>query len=193
MTILAFFFLLWPGEYTGGASNTVPFCFQDVQLFIGLTRIDLVMANIEFLHQATFGTLTFTNQKNGIRNKVIGHDSSGDPVLLCPVKALIRCVVHLRLHNALPTTPLAMCYQVASPQPILPHHITEALQTAVLNLGPTLGFLPDDGATALLCANVDDCHISLLGQWQQKMNDFSHKMLHGSTSNLIPNQKVSSY
>jgi len=214
MTILAFFFLLRPGEYTGGSSDTVPFRFQDVQLFIGPTRLDLATASIASLRQATFGTLTFTNQKNGVRNEVIGHASSGDPVL-CPVQALIRCVIHLRMHNAPPTTTLATWYQDDHPQPILPRHITDALRTAVTILGPTLGFLPEDvsarclraaGATALLCADVDDCHISLLGRWrsdemlrylhlstQQKMKDFSRKMLHGGAFNLIPNQLVPSY
>jgi hypothetical protein len=72
MTILAFFFLLRPGEYTCGSSDTVPFRFQDVQLFIGPTRLlDLVTASIASLRQATFGTLTFTNQKNGVTMKLL--------------------------------------------------------------------------------------------------------------------------
>jgi hypothetical protein len=214
MTILAFFFLLRPGEYTGGSSDTAPFHFQDVHLFIGPTRLDLATASITSLRQATFGTLTFTNQKNGVRNEVIGHASSGDPVL-CPVQARIRRVIHLRMQTSPPTMPLATWYQDDHPQPILPRHITDALRTAVMILSPTLGFLPEDvlacclhaaGTTALLCADVDDCHISLLGRWrsdemlcyihlstQQKMKDFSHKMLHGGVFNLIPNQLVLSY
>jgi hypothetical protein len=82
-------------------------------------------------------------------------------------------------------------------------------------IGPSLGYLPFDvsarclraaGATALLCADVDSCHIQLLGRWssdemlrylhlqaQPLMKDFSRKMLHGGAFTLIPNQLVPSY
>ena len=35
ISLLAFFFLLRPGKYTGTNSETSPFCFCDVQLFVG--------------------------------------------------------------------------------------------------------------------------------------------------------------
>jgi hypothetical protein len=35
MILLAFFFLLRPGEYTGNSSNTTPFTLGDSQLFLG--------------------------------------------------------------------------------------------------------------------------------------------------------------
>ena len=35
MIIIAFFFLLRPGEYTNNNSNSTPFHLEDVQLFIG--------------------------------------------------------------------------------------------------------------------------------------------------------------
>jgi hypothetical protein len=87
MIILAFFFLLRPGEYTANKSDTSPFCLQDVQLFVGPTRLDLRQAADELISQATFATLTFTTQKNGVCNEVIGHARSGD-LYLCPVLAL---------------------------------------------------------------------------------------------------------
>jgi len=214
MIILAFFFLLRPGEYTANKSDTEPFRFSNVQLFIGPTRLDLTTAPLEQISQATFATLTFTTQKNGVCNEVIGHACSGD-LYLCPVRALIRRIIHLRVHNAAPLTPLATAYQDQLPIAILPSHITHTLRTAVTIIGPSLGFLPSDvsarclraaGATALLCANVDSCHISLLGRWhsdqmlrylhlqaQPLMRDFSKQMLAGGQFTLLPNQLVPSY
>ncbi len=217
MILLAFFFLLRPGEYTANPAKTeaAPFLFENVQLFIGPThRLDLRTASPTQLQQATFATLTFITQKNGVKNEVVGHARSGDPYL-CPVLSLIRRVIHLRAHNAPMNTPLATAYHLNRPVAILPSDITQALRLAVTILGPSLGFLPSDvsarclraaGATALLCADVDSCHIQLLGRWrsdemlrylhlqaQPLMKDFSHKMLHGGAYNLLPNQLVPSY
>jgi hypothetical protein len=40
------------------------------------------------LAQARFGSLTFTDQKNGVRGEVIGQASTGNS-FICPVKALV--------------------------------------------------------------------------------------------------------
>jgi hypothetical protein len=217
MILLAFFFLLRPGEYTAKAETTEskPFLFENVQLFIGPThRLDLRTATPLQLQQATFATLTFADQKNGVKDEVVGHARSGDPYL-CPVLTLVRRIIHLRAHHAPIKTPLATAYQHQRPVAILPADITQALRLAVTIIGPSLGFLPSDvsarclraaGATALLCADVDSCHIQLLGRWrsdemlrylhlqaQPLMKDFSRKMLHGGAFNLIPNQLVPSY
>ena len=68
--ILAFFFLLQPREYTN--NYMTPFCFKDVQLFIGPHSLNLQTSLAAELSQVTFGSLTFTDQKNGVRGKVIG-------------------------------------------------------------------------------------------------------------------------
>ena len=217
MILLAFFFLLRPGEYTAKSTNpdAHPFLLENVQLFIGPHhRLDLMTATVAQLQQATFATLTFANQKNGVKDEVVGHARSGDPYL-CPVLSLIRRIIHLRQHQAPRNTPLATAYQHGLPVAILPADITQALRLAVTIIGPRLGFLPSDvsarclraaGATALLCADVDSCHIRLLGRWrsdemlrylhlqaQPLMKDFSRKMLHGGAFNLIPNQLVPAY
>ncbi|KAL3822916.1 hypothetical protein ACHAXA_010699 [Cyclostephanos tholiformis] len=64
MIILAFFFLLRPGEYTDNAGD--PFRLTDVQLFIGDTRLPLLTAPASELCLARFALLTFTTQKNGV-------------------------------------------------------------------------------------------------------------------------------
>jgi hypothetical protein len=214
MIILAFFFLLRPGEYTANRSDTSPFRLQDVQFFLGETRLSAIDAPLDLIAQATFATLTFTTQKNGVCGEVIGHARSGD-LYLCPVLALVRRVTHLRQHHAPLDTPLATGFQEQFPVAILPSHITHTLRAAVQLLGPRLGFLPADvsarclraaGATALLCADVASCHIELLGRWHSDqmlrylhlqaktlMKDFSHKMLQGGTFTLLPNQLVPSF
>jgi hypothetical protein len=177
MACTAFFFLLRPGEYTSTPSDTKPFHLCDVQLFIGMARLDLLSASDADLNAATFTSYTFTNQKNGVRGEVIGLGRSGSP-LACPVLATVRRILHLRAHNASPNTPLATYYRTSNGRttrhPVTPPDITAILRMSVHALGPTLGFLPSDitarslragGAMALLLAQVDTDIIRLIGRW----------------------------
>ena len=95
MIIIAFFFLLHPGEYTGTKSDSSPFRLSDVTFSVGRTVFDTETATANNLASATFVILTFTTQKNGVRGDKIGHGATGDP-LLCPKEALRRRVMHLR-------------------------------------------------------------------------------------------------
>ena len=210
---LAFFYLLRPGEYTAGPqTESTPFRFQDVQLFIGSQRINTTTATEATLRSATFGTLEFTTQKNGVRGEVIGLGRSGDP-LLCPVQILIRRLLHLRAHHALPSAPLASYYNGDRPVPVRPSDITLALRQAVAIIGPAaLGFNASDisarsmraaGAMALLCAQVDSDYIRLLGRWRSDemlrylhvqaapvMRTFSQRMLSHGHFTMPPNHEV---
>jgi hypothetical protein len=174
MIVLAFFFLLQPGEYTGNPSYTTPFTLQDVQLWIGQQRFLATTIPIQDLSRVTFVALTFTTQKNGVRGEVIGLGRSSNPVL-CPVIAATRRIAHLRTCRAPATTPLATYYLSPAPTPIRPADITAALRCSTAIIGPTVGFLPSDisarslraaGAMALLCAHVDTDVIRLLGRWR---------------------------
>lgn len=211
---LAFFFLLRPGEYAHSPSDSSPFQFRDVQLFRGALRLDLATASEADLHTATFASLTFRDQKNGVRGEVVGLSHSGDPYL-SPPRILARRIIHLRSHGADPTTPLCSYYLAPQWRLITPKEITSALRTAVTFLGPSLGFLPTDvtarclraaGANALLCSNVDTDIIRLLGRWRSDemlrylhlqaaplMSDFARRMLLGGTFTLVPNQLVPVY
>ena len=207
MVIIAFFFLLRPGEYTD--NDKTPFKLADVQLFIGDTRLHLSSAPFEQLQQARFASLTFTNQKNGVRGEVIGLACSGDPYL-CPVKAIIRRILYLRSHAAPPNTPLARVFNTSSK--VTAAALTTCIRESVTHLGPSLGFLPQDvsarclraaGATALLLARVDPDVIRLIGRWRSDemlrylhvqaaplMREYSRQMLLAGTYSLIPNQMV---
>jgi hypothetical protein len=107
MIILAFFFFLRPGEYTDN-DNTL-FCLKDVQLFIGPRCLNSQTSSAAELTRARFGSLTFTDQKNGVRGEVIGQALMGNS-FVCPVKALVRRVLYLQSHNAPPTTPLSRVF-----------------------------------------------------------------------------------
>ena len=60
MIIIAFFFLLRPGEYTGTANDDTPFRFQDIQSCIGSVVIPLIGSTAAQLWAATSISLTFT-------------------------------------------------------------------------------------------------------------------------------------
>ena len=207
MITLAFFFLLRPGEYTD--NDKTPFRLADVQLFIGDTRLHLTTSPPEQLRQARFASLTFTDQKNGVRGEVIGLACSGDP-FLCPVQSIIRRVLYLRSHAAPHTTPLARV--ITSATRVTAAIITTCIRDAVAHIGPSLGFLPHEvsarclraaGATALLLSRVDPDVIRLIGRWRLDemlrylhvqayplMKDYARQMLTSGQYTLIPNQLV---
>lgn len=209
MIILAFFFLLRPGEYVDTNSESTPFTLADVSLYFGNTYLDFATATDQQLLTATRVSLTFTTQKNGVRGEVIGLCASGDP-LLCPVKAAARRVIYLRNNNAPPGTPLARLFTVSDDiTSIKPRDITRTIQQAVRSIGVNLGFLPSDvsarslraaGANALLLADVDPNIIRLIGRWKSDemlrylhvqaaplMEQYAKKMLHGGVYTLLPN------
>ena len=100
MIILAFFFLLRPGEYTGSNNDDTPFRLADVTLTSDNVHLDLFTSAPADLLAATGVSLTFTTQKNGVRGEVLHHGRSGHPQL-CPVLAVARRVLHLRQHLSL--------------------------------------------------------------------------------------------
>ena len=212
MIIIAFFFLLRPGEYTDSKSDTTPFTLGDVQLFVGLRRLNLATASDAELQLARAVSLTFTTQKNGVENEVIKLGLSRDP-RVCAVKAVTRRVCHLRFHNAPASTPLARIYTGVGrrTQSVTPPLITKTLRDAVSWIGTDLGFLPKDvsarslraaGAMALLVAKVDPDIIQILGRWRSDemfrylhlsaepiMKDFAAKMLNADYT-VAPSQLV---
>ena len=91
---------------------------------------------------ADFCSLTFSTQKNGVKNEKIGHVRSGHH-LCCPVAAIIQRVKHLWANNASPDTPLSMYFGTTSNRwfKVTSKDITANLRQAVIVLNPTaLGF-----------------------------------------------------
>ena len=154
---------------------------------LATARLDIAACSIAELSQAQFASLTFTDQKNGVRGEAIGPARNGDPYI-CPILALIRRITHLGANIASHNTPIDRVShhpnsqsQSQSKSKFTPAIITKQLFQAIQFLGPDLGFLPLDvsdrplrvaGATALLVARADTDIIRLLGRWR------SNEMLH---------------
>lgn len=172
MIMILFYFLLRPGEYTlGGSKENKPFLLQDIQLFLRRRCLKLATCSLTELLLATFGTLEFTDQKNGVKGKVIELDVSGDNYI-CPVRALIFRVMYLRDHDAAPDTSLATLFDDTA-KGLTSRMITDMLREAVKRMGSdALEFLPKNisawclraaGANALLLSGVDGNIIRLIG------------------------------
>lgn len=214
MIIIAFFFLLRPGEYTDLPSETTPFSFADIQLFLGPLRLNLCTSSSAQLLAATSAALTFTTQKNGMENEVIKLGRSDNP-FLCPTLAIARRVLHLlRAANAPGHAPLGRVFTPSGVRKVTPTLITKILRDAVSYIGANLGFLATEvlarslrvaGATALLFANIDPDVIRLLGRWRSNemlrylhvfaepvMRHFTQQMLQAEYT-LVPHQFMPSH
>ena len=209
MIIIAFFFLLRPGEYTGTENDDTPFRFQDIQLCIGQLVIPLLTSTNAQLWAATSVSLTFTTQKNGVRGEVVNHGLSGHN-LLCPVRAVVRQIIHLRSHQATPGTVLATYFHNNRTYKVQAKDVTAVLRESARVLGPQYNFSEQDvsarslragGAMALFNSNVDSDTIRLIGRWQSDamlrylhlqaqpvMQGFASRMLQGGDYVFVPNQ-----
>lgn len=209
MMWLAFFFLLRPGEYTSTTKRSHPFCIRDVGLWINKAPLQYLTASVDDLLAVTFVSLTFVTQKNGNKGEVVGHGRSGHPSA-CPVRTIIRRLLHLHAHGATTATPLCNFTVAPTPNfmPLAAATITHLLRHACLACGESFGFRASDiaakslrasGAMALLNENVDPHKIQLIGRWKSDamirylhiqahsiMSGFATLMLHGGNYALIP-------
>jgi hypothetical protein len=108
MILVAFFFLMRPGEHTITKDNT-PFKLKDIQFHIRRQRYNAATIPLILLPTASFVTFTYNTQKNAVRNKAIGLGRSGSGPL-CPVAATAQCVLYLRQHQTPLDTPLGTYY-----------------------------------------------------------------------------------
>ena len=208
--VLGFYFLLRPGEYIGLPDDILDTLFRlrDVTLWIGSRALDHMLCPLPDLLAATFVTLTFTRQKNGVRNETIGHGRSGHPAL-CPVLRLASRVRSLRLLGAPASTPINAFREapLAPLRYVLPADITRRLRAA-LAIYPDPTYAASDvsarstragGAMALLCAGIDRDRIRLIGRWrsdelfryltvqaQPIMTGIAAAMLRGGAFQLAP-------
>ena len=95
MICIAFYFLLRPGEYTGTTNDDAAFRLEDVTLYLGSRRLNLVSALDRELEAATSTSLYFTTQKNQDKGDSIAHGKSLHP-LCCPVQSIARFVLRHR-------------------------------------------------------------------------------------------------
>jgi hypothetical protein len=176
--LLAFFFFVQPGEYSGTPRTAVNDLFrvQDLGVWIGHRRLDPLTCPTSELLAVSFVTLTFTSQKNGVRGEALGHGRSGHPTF-CPVAALTRRLLHLHAVGiTLTTTINSMCMSAEAPWHfVCPADITALLRRAVALLPPAFSdFAAGDisarstragGAMAMLCGGINSNCIRLIGRW----------------------------
>jgi len=213
LTVIAFCFLLRPGECTGTTTDDAAFTLDDVTLHLHNTPLDTMTAPISQIEAAAAVTLTFTTQKNGTRGEAITHGRSGHPHC-CPAMATTRRVIHHRLHKSKASTPLAsFCNPRTNRRNnIKAKDVTDVLKHAAAATRSTTGIDPKDvtarslragGAMALLCGNVDHNLIQMLGRWhsdammrclhlqaQPIMNKFVAKMFNNGQHSFNPEETV---
>lgn len=175
MLLLAFYFLLCPGEHAATTNpEATPFRLKCLKLYINNRLLHPLTAPPWELEAVTFVGLEFDTQNNGVREEVIGLGRSGDPGF-CPVVALVRRLQHLHSNGTSLTTPLYVYYHEAHQFVINTTHLTNHLRSTVASFGTTFGLQPNDisvcslwssSAMALLCVNVDTDRIHLLGRWR---------------------------
>ncbi len=94
---MAFFYLLWVGEYTTSSSkhekHTIPLRKCDVRLWKDGKLLDHGLGR-DALLEADSATISIANTKNGTKGAVVHHDAIGG--VICPVAALARRIVNLQ-------------------------------------------------------------------------------------------------
>jgi hypothetical protein len=174
LIIIAYYFLMRPGEYctSTGEDASHPFHFDEVELWLGPRRLNLETATDHELLTASFCILQFTDQKNANRGEQVGHATSGDN-LFCPCRALARRLIHLRRNGAPAHTPIHVYYeQFRGRQLLVP---SSSINLLLRRSATMLGYDPTDitvkamratGAMSLITARIDGDLIRLLGRWQ---------------------------
>ena len=96
LTWVASFFLLRPGKYCKGGTNTAqnPFRIKDFQFSFRQQPYNASTVSNAVLVQAGFVRLLFTTQNNGVKGESIGHRRTGHPQG-CPVASICRQVAYL--------------------------------------------------------------------------------------------------
>ena len=212
LIIVAFFWLLRPGEYSHTPdkdSKTQPFELQHIYFDIDGHIYNAADAP---LNDDTFpglrsATLEFVRQKNAVKGERVGHSANSDP-FFCPAKALARIARRLRQDRA----PANRAFHTILNTPtgrLMPAKstcVTNALQhaaslhetrTGILSSKIAARSLRPGGATALLCANVGTEAIMLLGRWksdamfrylrvQAATTTFSQRMLDAGDFTFTP-------
>ena len=185
-TLIAFYYLLRVGEYTQKnqrqeSKQTVQFRMRDVIFFEHdkkgrLKQMSRKAGDANILNAAG-ATLRLSNQKNGWKNVCIFHFANGDPIN-CPIRALGRRFVHIRLHASddYLDLPLSTYFVNEVQCKLRDTDIREALKDGSVTLGyPDKGIPRDNvdthslragGANALHLNGYSDREIQKMGRWK---------------------------
>jgi hypothetical protein len=128
LVAVAFFYLLWVGEYTTSSreheKRMVPLRKCDLQLWKDGNLLDHEY-ELKALLMADSATISIANTKNGMKGAVVHHGAIGGVV--CPVAALARQIANLR--GMEPACGLSMvCHPAAHTTQVLDRCITVAVR-----------------------------------------------------------------
>jgi len=185
LALIAFYYLLRIGEYTGKPSRnetkqTEQFKLQDVTFFsrdkMGRLRQLPKTASADSIMSAESATLKLDNQKNGWKGVCIHQHTNGD-CYLCPVRALGRRVLHIRENGGTPTSLLSAVWMDGTSHFVTHSHISSGLKIAAAALDyPSCKGIPIEridthslrcgGANALALAGYKDRQIQKMGRWR---------------------------
>ena len=157
-------------------------------------------APAHILHSATFVSLRFNDQKNGIKGESLGHGTTTHDVA-DPVKLLATIFLRLRAAGANADTPLAHSNSSGKWKWIKSSTITSAMRASADKIGESLGFSRGDisarsmragGAMVLLLSNVDTDKIKLLGRWRSDammryLHTTARPLVQGFAANMVNN------
>lgn len=206
LSLIAFYFLLRIGEYTGKGARmlekqTEQFTMGDTTFFSkdenGKIRQISRLAPDDVIMSAASGTLTLGNQKNGWKGASIHHESTGDPVM-CPIRALGRRFCHIRRHmKGEWKTPLSAYYTSnGTRSDVSAKDISSGLKSAaaLLNYPSDRGIpieridthsLRSGGANALSLAGYSDTQIQKMGRWKGKtFKEYIREELHNFSEGM---------
>ena len=186
--LIAFYYLLQIGEYTGGcgaAKQTKPYTLADVTFFARdergrEKRIPRDAPDAEIL-AACGASLKLDNMKNGWKNVCVYHEANGDDHF-CPVRAAGRRYVHIRRHvrgSAGWGTYMSAYWEGGVRFDLTDKDVREGLKWAVdpeqLDYEGTKGIpsaridthsLRMGGANALAISGYSDTQIQKMGRWR---------------------------
>jgi hypothetical protein len=180
LVTVAFFFLLRVGEYTCPSTTKVTrtrqFRLKDVSFWArnaaGRRRRLPFNAPLAALLAADAVTLILSNQKNGLRDAVLHHDTVEGA--LCPVKAMARRFASARAASG--GRQKALICQFGPGKHIVARHIGQVLQRAAIRTTIWMeGFalhrigshsIRASGAMQLFLNNVSKAKIKKIGRWK---------------------------
>ena len=139
LTLIAFYYLLWVGEYTikgtrNKSKRMVQFKLEDITFFhqneLGQLRCLPRDAPFEQLFTAEGATLKLDNQKNGWKGVCIYQQHNKEP-LQCPVRALARRMIHMQKHNVVGKDYLSAYFVDGACKDVTAEDISKHLKLAV--------------------------------------------------------------
>jgi len=185
LALIAFYFLLRIGEYTGKPSRneskqTEQFKVKDVTFFrrdkAGQLRQLPRNAEAHLIMSANSATLKLDNQKNGWKGVCIHQHTNGDSYS-CPVRALGRRILHIRENNGSQNSPLSAVCTNGAWTFVTHSHMSSGIKLAAAALDyPACKGIPIEridthslrcgGANALALSGYKDREIQKMGRWR---------------------------